>query len=103
MGGQRLNQPVVDLVPDPDGDGYWLIASDGGVFAFDAGFRGSVPGELAPGARLNAPVIGGIAYGDGYSMIASDGGVFVFSDREFLGSLGDEPPDAPVVGISAPG
>ncbi len=103
MGGRPLNQPVVDLVPDPDGGGYWLIAADGGVFAFDAGFRGSVPGELAPGARLNAPVIGGIAYGDGYSMIASDGGVFVFSDREFLGSLGGDPPTAPVVGISAPG
>lgn len=102
MGGQRLNEPVVDLVPDPDGEGYWLIAADGGVFAFDAGFRGSVPGALAPGARLNAPVIGGIAYGDGYAMIASDGGVFVFSDRDFLGSLGDSPPTAPVVGISAP-
>ncbi|MEO1064709.1 MAG: VCBS repeat-containing protein [Actinomycetota bacterium] len=103
MGGRPLNEPVVDLVPDPDGEGYWLVAADGGVFAFDAGFRGSVPGELPAGARLNAPVIGGIAYGDGYSMIASDGGVFVFSDREFLGSLGDDPPAAPVVGISAPG
>ncbi|MEM9611232.1 MAG: FG-GAP-like repeat-containing protein, partial [Actinomycetota bacterium] len=102
MGGRPLNEPVVDLVPDPDGDGYWLIAADGGVFAFDAGFRGSVPGVLAAGDRLNAPVIGGIAYGDGYAMIASDGGVFVFSDRDFLGSLGDDPPSAPVVGISAP-
>ena len=29
----------------PDGGGYWLAASDGGVFAFgDAGFYGSIPG-----------------------------------------------------------
>jgi hypothetical protein len=30
----------------PDGKGYWLVASDGGVFTFgDAGFFGSVPGS----------------------------------------------------------
>jgi hypothetical protein len=36
---------VVSIVPTADGGGYWLIGSDGGVFAFgDAGFIGSLPG-----------------------------------------------------------
>jgi hypothetical protein len=37
-----------------DGNGYWLVASDGGIFAFgDAPFEGS---EGA--ARLVAPMVG---------------------------------------------
>ena len=44
MGAVKLNKPVVAIVPDPDGQGYWLVASDGGVFAFKAAFRGSTGG-----------------------------------------------------------
>ena len=37
-----------------DGKGYWLVASDGGVFAYgDAGFYGST-GALT----LNKPIVG---------------------------------------------
>ncbi|MDP9402880.1 MAG: hypothetical protein M3P85_06000, partial [Actinomycetota bacterium] len=39
-------------LPTPDG-GYWLVASDGGIFAFDAAFRGST-GALT----LNRPIVG---------------------------------------------
>ena len=28
----HLNQPVVGMAATPDGKGYWLVASDGGVF-----------------------------------------------------------------------
>jgi hypothetical protein len=87
MGDKKLNAPVQSLVPDPDGTGYWLVASDGGVFAFDAPFRGSM-GAIP----LNQPVVGMVTYGDGYLMVAADGGIFAFSDRPFLGSLGDHPP-----------
>ena len=35
---------IVAMVPTADGKGYWMIGSDGGVFAFgDAGFVGSSP------------------------------------------------------------
>ena len=34
MGGRHLTQPVVGMAADPVGTGYWLVASDGGVFAF---------------------------------------------------------------------
>ena len=34
MGGKPLNKPIVGMAATPSGDGYWLVASDGGVFAF---------------------------------------------------------------------
>ena len=41
-----LNQPIVGMASTPDGKGYWLVASDGGVFAFgDAPFLGSMGGR----------------------------------------------------------
>ncbi|MGZ7023851.1 MAG: hypothetical protein ACXVJ3_21650, partial [Ilumatobacteraceae bacterium] len=53
-GGIRLNQPVVGIVATPTGHGYWLVASDGGIFSFgDARFQGSATSRLRP-----APVIG---------------------------------------------
>ena len=37
--GRALNQPIVGMAATPDGSGYWLVASDGGVFSFgDAPF-----------------------------------------------------------------
>ena len=40
-----LNAPIVGMVPSSDGGGYFMVASDGGVFAFgDAQFEGSCPG-----------------------------------------------------------
>ena len=52
--GVRLNSPVIDAAVTPTGLGYWLVASDGGVFSIgDAPFHGSMGGQ-----RLNQPVIG---------------------------------------------
>lgn len=99
MGGVDLNEPVLGMAPDPDGIGYWLVAADGGVFAFDAGFVGSIPGILDPGAFLNQPIIGMVSYGDAYLLVARDGGVFNFSNRAFAGSLGSNPPDTPITSI----
>ncbi|MCP3937404.1 MAG: hypothetical protein GY708_18785 [Actinomycetia bacterium] len=92
--------PVVGIVPTPDNSGYWLVGADGGVFSFGAPFRGSIPGVLPPGTSLAKPINGMVAYGDGYLMAASDGGVFTFSDKAFLGSLGADPPEKPIVGIT---
>ena len=105
MGDKRLNAPVQSLVPVPPGQsasaatpggGYWLVASDGGVFAFGAPFRGSMGGT-----RLNKPVTGMVPFGNGYLMVAEDGGVFDFSDLPFLGSLGDSPPAHPIVSVAS--
>ena len=80
-----LNQPVVGIAADPQGTGYWAVASDGGVFSFgDAGFHGSTGG-----LTLVRPVVGmAAAPGDtGYWLVASDGGIFAF-DAPYAGSLG---------------
>ena len=40
------------MAATPDGGGYWLVASDGGIFAFgDAGFHGSAGAHPAQPAR----------------------------------------------------
>ena len=80
------------IAATPDGKGYWLVAADGGVFAFgDAGFYGSTGGK-----KLNAPIVGMAATpdGKGYWLVAADGGVFAFGDATFHGSDGGEPSGA---------
>jgi lysophospholipase L1-like esterase len=81
------------------GGGYWLVASDGGVFAFgDAAFYGSMGGT-----HLNAPIIGMAATPDdrGYWLAASDGGIFAFGDAKYYGSMGGTRLAAPIVGLTA--
>ena len=73
------------MAASPSGAGYWLGASDGGLFAFgDAGFFGSL-GALT----LNEPIVGMAASpsGAGYWLGASDGGVFTFGDAVYAGSV----------------
>ena len=120
-GCMRLNQPIVGIAPSADttdvgtntachvgplqSGGYWMVARDGGIFAFGtAPFLGST-GCLV----LNRPVVGMAASQDsttagsntaclpaggsaplppgGYLMFASDGGVFTFGNAGFVGSL----------------
>ncbi len=80
------------------GKGYWLVASDGGVFGFNAPFYGSLGGR-----PLNAPIVGMTATttGHGYWLVASDGGVFSFGDAKFHGSMGNRPLNAPVKSLIA--
>ena len=86
---------MVGITPTSDDGGYWLVASDGGIFSFgDTQFYGSLPGEgfypAGSGAphSLNAPIVGMVpsADGGGYFMVGADGGVFTFGDAKFEGS-----------------
>ena len=53
-GALTLNKPIVGLAATKGGKGYWLVASDGGIFSYgDASFSGST-GALT----LNKPVVG---------------------------------------------
>jgi hypothetical protein len=93
-GGQRRGHRG-----DPDGNGYWEVASDGGIFAFsEAGFHGSMGAT-----HLNQPVVGIAATpdGNGYWEVASDGGIFAFSEAGFHGSMGATHLNQPVVGLAA--
>ncbi len=78
--------------------GYWINASDGGVFSFgNAQFYGSTGGM-----RLNQPVVAMASTHDaaGYWEVASDGGVFSFGDAQFHGSTGSIRLNEPMVGMA---
>ena len=84
--GGTLNAPIVGMASDPSGSGFWLVASDGGVFSFgSAHFYGST-GAM----HLWQPIVGMAATpsGHGYWLVAADGGIFSFGDAHFHGSTG---------------
>ena len=77
------------MAATPDGKGYWLVASDGGIFSFgDAAFYGST-GAI----HLAQPIVGMAPTpdGKGYWMVAADGGIFNFGDAAFYGSAAGGP------------
>jgi len=110
------NYPIVGMAVRAQG-GYWIVAEDGGVFAFGgAPFYGSVYSigltGLSGARPLNAPVCGIAATpsGNGYWLVAQDGGVFTFGDAPFFGNTytigltglgGSRPLAKPVCGIAA--
>jgi ribosomal protein L24E len=79
--------------------GYWMVASDGGVFSFgDAKFFGST-GDI----KLNQPIVGMAPSptGAGYWFVATDGGIFSYGDAKFFGSTGAIKLNKPIVGMAA--
>jgi parallel beta-helix repeat protein len=80
------------------GSGYWLAASDGGIFSFgNARFHGST-GNV----HLNQPIVGmaPTPSGGGYWLVASDGGIFAFGNARFHGSTGNVHLNQPIVGMA---
>ncbi len=84
--------------PAPGTQGYWLVASDGGMFTYGAapyyGSEGGVP--------LNQPIVGmaRTKNGGGYWQVASDGGIFTFGNATFHGSTGGQHLNQPIVGMA---
>ena len=79
--------------------GYWLVASDGGIFNYgNAGFYGS-----AGNIHLNQPIVGmSLAPGNlGYWLVASDGGIFAYGSAPFYGSMGKKHLNKPIVGMAS--
>ena len=93
-----LNRPLVGMAATPSGQGYWLVASDGGIFSYgDAAFHGSTGAVV-----LNQPIVGmaSTPSGQGYWLVASDGGIFSFGDARFFGSTGAVALNQPIVGMA---
>jgi hypothetical protein len=87
------------LPPAMAPNGYYMDASDGGIFTF-----GNVPFCGSTGnVVLNKPVVGMAATPDagGYWLVASDGGIFTFGDAPFYGSTGGIHLNQPVVGMAS--
>jgi FG-GAP repeat len=92
-----LNAPIVGMVPSTDGDGYFMVSSDGGVFAFgDARFEGSCPG--IGGCAGSAVAVMPDAGGNGYWVVTATGHVYAFGDAPYYGAPGPE--FVPVVSAS---
>ena len=86
------------MAATPSGAGYWMAASDGGIFNFgDASFFGS-----AGSIQLNRPIVAVAATHSalGYWLVASDGGIFNFGDARFFGSAAGAPLNKPVVAVA---
>lgn len=96
-----LNAPVVGIEeyksPATGAKGYWMVAADGGIFAFGAApFHGSMGGTT-----LNAPMVGmaSVPGATGYWTVAEDGGIFAFGGAPFYGSLGGQTLNTLVTGM----
>jgi SpoIID/LytB domain protein len=96
--GLKSDWFTITNAPSGGVDGYWVVAPDGGLFAFgNAPYYGSMGGT-----RLNQPVVGMAAKHDsaGYWMVARDGGIFAFGSAKFFGSMGGQRLNQPVVGMA---
>ncbi|GAC1320668.1 MAG: hypothetical protein NVSMB12_20490 [Acidimicrobiales bacterium] len=94
-------RPASAAPADPGGPGYWMVASDGGVFSYGrAGFAGST-GAIS----LAQPIVALLPTptGRGYWMAATDGGVFAFGDAPFLGSTRASAPIVAIIGTPTGG
>ena len=86
------------LLPPPPYKGYWMVASDGGVFNFGTTHFFGSTGNV----NLTKPIVGIAATprGDGYWLVASDGGIFAFGRAAFHGSTGNVHLTKPIVGMA---
>ena len=85
-----MSRPIVAMATTAERQGYWLVASDGGIFSFNAPFYGALTGW-----PLAQPVTGMTATpsGHGYWIVTADGSVFPFGDAKGYGSLIERAPE----------
>jgi hypothetical protein len=89
---------VQQIVPTPDGHGYWMTTTAGGVLPFgDAANYGS-----AASMPLGARIVGmaSTVNGHGYWEVGADGGIFAFGDAAYFGSTGAIHLNRPIVGMA---
>jgi hypothetical protein len=86
----------------PVAGGYYLVASDGGIFSYPT--TGGPPFHGSTGSmKLNKPIVGMTTASGGYYLSGSDGGVFTYPTTggpTFDGSTGSMKLNAPIVGIT---
>ena len=81
-----LRSPVVGMVSSHDDGGYFMVAADGGIFAFgDAKFEGSCY-DVGGCAQNGIPIaVMPDASGNGYWVVSALGSVYGFGDAPYLG------------------
>jgi len=100
-----LPSKVVSMATTPNGGGYWLLLTDGAVYAFgDAKWYGDLRGSTWHGGPVppGAPAVGIAATpnGAGYYVASADGDVYAFGDAVYRGSRGGRNTEGGIVGIA---
>lgn len=80
----KLNYPARCIAVRPQGDGYWLVAYDGGVFAF-----GAAPALPGIGGDPVERIVDAEAWPDGEGLLClgEDGGVFALGSAQYHGRV----------------
>jgi hypothetical protein len=115
-GAHPLAAPIVGIAATPNGQGYWLVGADGGVFNFgDAPFHGSTYSDGVTGLGGSHPLSSAVVAiestqdGLGYRVVTKAGMVYDFGSANFdgdtfslglTGLTGRHPLAAPIVGIA---
>jgi hypothetical protein len=95
-GQGNLVAPIIGPpVMTPSGNGYWLIATDGGTFAY--GDAVAFPHNPVPTEHLGGAVTGGACTksGKGLWLAGADGGIFTLGDAVFHGAPAEKLGPAP--------
>jgi hypothetical protein len=90
---------VVAIAAVPDGSGYRLASTHGGVFTYGtARYYGGMAGDA-----IADPIVGiaAVPDGTGYWLVSSDGGVFTYGTARYYGGMGGQALASPMVGIAA--
>jgi hypothetical protein len=89
---------TMGIVPTPDGDGYWLVRDDGGVFTSgDAPFLLSANGHI----QTATSAIAATPSGRGYWVTEQRGMVWTFGDAGCHGGMYDTSLNKPIVGMAS--
>ena len=72
------------MTTDPTGQGYRMVAADGGIFSFSAPFFGSLGATPPPTPIITMTPS---ADGNGYYMLSADGNVYGFGAAPYLGGF----------------
>jgi hypothetical protein len=85
----KLSQPVRSMTAAANGKGYWMVADDGGIFAFNVPFEGSLPRvrELFGYPYVSSVRMRSLPTNDGYYILGLNGTVWAFGNAKYFGSL----------------
>jgi Family of unknown function (DUF6519) len=96
---------IVGIARTPTGNGYWLVDSEGSVFAF--GDAGSLSLNSGGGAGAPSGIVGIVANptatsnSQGYWLVNSAGQVFAYGSAKYYAEVGGGQATKPIVGMDA--
>jgi hypothetical protein len=101
LGNAALSPGVtaVGMAARPQGDGYWIVGSDGAVYGMGAAPWLGAPNALGAGGR--AVNIAPTPSGGGYWVIMADGRVFAFGDAGHHGDPSSMALNQPVIALAS--